>query len=303
MTWLTAPDAERPAGERMAALWSRPSILRMPGAPHPLAGMMARRAGFEALYVSGGATSSLLGLPDLGLMTLEELCFFTRAIARATALPLLVDADTGFGGVLNVMRTVRELEAAGAGAVQSEDQVLPKKCGHLNDKKLATPEEMAERIAAARKARRHIRIMARTDAVAQEGLDAAIARAKLYVAAGADAIFPEALTSEKMFRRFAAEIDVPLLANMTEFGRTPMFTADQFEAFGFRIVIWPATAMRASARAEEEVYTTLARDGSIAAMLPRLQSRGELYDTLGYYDYEALDSSVMASRLPPIPGA
>lgn len=302
MTWLLDTDEHLPAGERLAALWSRPRILPMPGAPHALASLIAKRAGFEALYLSGGASSALLGLPDLGITTLEELVFLTRALVRATGLPVLVDADTGFGGTLNVIRTVRELEAAGAGGVQIEDQHLPKKCGHLNDKKLAEPEEMAERIAAARRARRHIRIMARTDAVAQEGIEAAIARAKLYVRAGADAIFPEALTSEAMFRRFADEIKVPLLANMTEFGRTPQFTAEQFETFGFRIVIWPATALRAAARVLEEVYGTLARDGSIAAMLPRLQTRAELYDVLRYSEYEALDGSLIASRLPEAPG-
>ncbi|MBB3900161.1 methylisocitrate lyase [Roseococcus suduntuyensis] len=298
MTWLLEPEREVPAGLRMAELWARPGILRMPGAPHPMGGILAKRAGFEALYISGGATSSLLGLPDLGLVSLEELCFFTRATVRATGLPVLVDADTGFGPPLNVMRTVRELEAAGAGAVQIEDQHQPKKCGHLNDKKLCAPEEMAERIAAARRARRHIRIMARTDAVAQEGIEAAIARAQLYVRAGADAIFPEALAREEDFRRFAAALDVPLLANMTEFGRTPMFTADQFEAWGFRIVIWPATAFRAEAATLTEVYATLARDGSIAAMLPRLQTRAQLYEVLGYSEHEALDGSLVASRLP-----
>jgi methylisocitrate lyase len=301
VTWLLDAAEPQPAGERLAALWSRPQILRMPGAPFPLAGLIAKRTGFEALYLSGGATSALLGLPDLGLTTLEELVFLTRALVRATALPVLVDADTGFGGALNVMRTVRELEAAGAGGVQIEDQHLPKKCGHLNDKKLAEPEEMAERIAAARRARRHIRIVARTDAVAQEGIEAAIARARLYVRAGADAIFPEALTSAEMFRRFAAELDVPLLANMTEFGRTPQFTAEQLEAFGFRIVIWPATALRAAARVLEEVYGTLARDGSIAAILPHLQTRAELYDVLRYSEYETLDGSLVASRLPQAP--
>ncbi len=298
MTWLLSPEPEVPAGLRMAELWARPCILRMPGAPHPMGGLLAKRAGFEALYISGGATSSLLGMPDLGLVSLEELCFFTRATVRATGLPVLVDADTGFGGPLNVMRTVRELEAAGAGAVQIEDQHQPKKCGHLNDKKLCSAEEMAERIAAARRARRHIRIMARTDALAQEGIEAAIARAQLYVRAGADAIFPEALTSEAEFRRFAAALDVPLLANMTEFGRTPLFTAAQFEAWGFRIVIWPATAFRAEAATLTEVYATLARDGSIEAMLPRLQTRAALYETLGYSDHEALDGSLVASRLP-----
>jgi methylisocitrate lyase len=298
MTWLVEPADPRPPGEVLAELWARPQILRMPGAHHPLAGIIAKRAGFEALYVSGGALSSMLGLPDLGIITLEELCFFTRALYRATSLPLLVDADTGYGEALNVMRTVRELEQAGAAAVQIEDQVLPKKCGHLNDKKLATPEEMAAKIAAARRARRHLRIMARTDAVASEGMDAAIARAQLYLQAGADAIFPEALTSEAMFREFARAVDAPLLANMTEFGRTPHFTAEQFESFGFKTVIWPATSLRAAAKTLEELYGAIAATGSAESFLPRVQTRATLYDEIRYFDYEALDRSLVASALP-----
>ncbi len=253
-------------------------MLRMPGAHHPLAGVIARRAGFEALYLSGGALSSMLALPDLGIITLEELCFFTRMLYRATRLPIVVDADTGYGEVLNVMRTVRELEDAGAAANQIEDQILPKKCGHLNDKKLAGVDDMAAKVAAAKRARRSLRIIARTDAVAQEGIEAGINRAKRYVEAGADAIFPEALISEDMYRRFAREVKVPLLANMTEFGRTPFYTARQFEDFGFKMVIWPATSLRAAGKMLEELYATIARDGSAEAFLPRLMTRAQNYD-------------------------
>jgi methylisocitrate lyase len=299
MTWLVSNKDPSAPGERMAALWQRPEILRMPGAHHAYAGLLAKRAGFEALYLSGGALSSILGLPDLGIMTLEEVCFFVRSIHRATDLPILVDGDTGYGEVLNVVRLVRELEDAGAAAVQIEDQILPKKCGHLNDKKLATPHDMAAKIAAARKARRHLRIVARTDAVAQEGIEAAISRARLYLDAGADAIFPEALTSEEMFRGFARAVDAPLLANMTEFGRTPFFTADQFQDFGFKMVIWPATSMRVAAKALDELYKTLARDGTVETYLPRLSTRAEVYDVFRYSDYEALDSTIAQSVVPP----
>jgi methylisocitrate lyase len=270
----------------------------MPGAHHAMAGILAKKAGFEALFVSGSAVASTLGLPDLGIITLDELCLFTRSIFRATDLPLLVDADTGYGEVMNVMRTVRELESAGAAAIQIEDQILHKKCGHLNDKKLAPAEDMAAKISAACRARRHVRIMARTDAVTQEGIESAIARAQLYVKAGADAIFAEALTSEAMFRQFTAAIKVPLLANMTEFGRTPYFTADQFQAFGCKIVIWPATAFRAEVKTLTELYATLAREGSAESFVSRLQTRAELYDALHYYEYEALDSSLVRSVLP-----
>lgn len=283
----------------MAELWRRPQILRMPGAHHAMAGIIAKNAGFEALYVSGSAVASTLGLPDLGLITMEELCFFVRSIHRATDLPLLVDADTGYGEALNVIRLIHELEAAGAAAVQIEDQIMPKKCGHLNDKKLASPESMAAKISAARKVRKHIRIVARTDAVADEGIEAGIRRAKLYIEAGADAIFAEALTSEAMFRRFAGEIGVPLLANMTEFGRTPYFTAEQFESFGFKMVIWPATSLRASAKALGELYGTIAHHGSAETFLPKLATRAEIYEALRYHDYEELDGTIAKSVLPP----
>jgi methylisocitrate lyase len=239
-----------------------------------------------------------LGLADLGILGLDELCFFTRAIVRAAGLPLVVDADTGFGGVLNVMRTVRELEDAGAAALQLEDQVLPKKCGHLNDKRLIAPDEMAARVDAARRARRHLRIIARTDAAGVEGFKSALERAQLYLKAGADAIFPEALTSAEMFRDFACQLSALLLANMTEFGRTPYFSAQQFEEFGYKMVIWPVSSLRVAAKAIEDLYATLARDGSAVAKLDRMQTRADLYETIGYEQYESLDASIARSILP-----
>lgn len=284
----------------MAELCARPRILRIPGAHSALAGVIAKRTGFETLYLSGAAVSATLALPDLGIITSDELCFFVRSIFRATNLPILVDADTGYGEALNVMRLVRELEDAGAAAIQIEDQILPKKCGHLNDKKLASADDMAAKITAARRARRNLRIVARTDAVGQEGIEAGIARAKRYLEAGADAIFPEALISEDMFQQFAKAVKAPLLANMTEFGRTPYFTADQFENFGFKMVIWPTSSMRAEAKTLEELYATIARDGSTKAFLPRLHTRAELYETIRYHDYEAMDSTILKSTLPKI---
>jgi len=302
MTWLTKDTRSAvPAGDRLAELWRRPEILAIPGTHNALAAILAERAGFKVIYLSGAALSASLGIADLGLIGIDEMRFFTRAIGRATDLPLIVDVDTGFGGVLNVMRTVREMEEAGAAAIQIEDQVLPKKCGHLNDKNLVTPDEMAARIQAARRARQHLRIIARTDAVATEGIDAAIARARIYLAAGADAIFPEALTDEAMYRRFAAAIDAPLLANMTEFGRTPQFTAKQYEEFGFKMVIWPVSSLRVAAKAVEDLYANLAREGSAVAMLDRMQTRVELYDAIGYFDYEALDASIATSIVPRDP--
>lgn len=299
MNWLNHTSETAPPGDRLAQLWRGPAILKIPGAHHALAGLLAKRAGFHALYLSGAALSASLGLADLGIIGLDELCLFTRMISRATGLPLIVDGDTGFGGMLNVMRTVRELEDAGAAAIQIEDQQLPKKCGHLSDKRLVPPGEMAARIAAAVRARRHLRIIARTDAAAGEGLEAAIARARIYREAGADAIFPEALTTAEMFTAFAHAIDVPLLANMTEFGRTPYFTAAQFQAFGFNMVIWPVSSLRVAAKAIGDLYESLMRSGTAEPLLERMQTRAQLYETIGYEDYEALDQSIARSTVPP----
>jgi len=249
MVYLTGSEAaSASAGERFRALLGRPEILQMPGAHNGLAALQARAAGFEALYLSGAGMSASMGLPDLGIITIEEVCFFIRQVSRSAGLPVLVDGDTGYGEVLNAMHMVRSFEDAGAAAVHLEDQVLPKKCGHLNDKKLAAPDDMAAKIAAAVKARRHLHIIARTDAVASEGMDGAVARALRYLDAGADAIFPEALHDREMFREFARRVPAPLLANMSEFGRTPFFTAREFEEMGYKMVIWPVSALRMAAK-------------------------------------------------------
>ncbi len=298
MTYLVAADLpDAPAGERLRALLARGGIVQMPGAHNGLAALQAKAAGFEALYLSGGAMSASMGLPDLGVITVDDVCFFVRQVARA-GLPVLVDGDTGYGEALNVMHMVRSFEEAGAAAVHIEDQLLPKKCGHLNDKKLADPHDMAAKLAAARKARRHLYIIARTDAAASEGMDGAVARAKLYLQAGADAIFPEALTTAEMFREFAARIDAPLLANMTEFGRTPFFTAAEFAAMGYRMVIWPVSSLRIAARAQAELYAAIRRDGGAHKLIDRMQTRSELYETIGYHDYEALDASIVTTVVP-----
>jgi methylisocitrate lyase len=265
-----------------------------------MAAIQARRAGFEGLYLSGAAMTASMGIPDLGMITVDEVCFFVRQVVRASGLPLLVDGDTGYGEALNVMHMVRSFEDAGAGAVHIEDQLLPKKCGHLNDKKLADAHDMAAKVAAARRARRHLYVIARTDAAASEGMDGAVARAKLYLEAGADAIFPEAMTSAEMFREFASRVKAPLLANMTEFGRTPFFTASEFEAMGYAMVIWPVSSMRVSAKASADLYAAIARDGGTQAMLERMQTRAELYDTIGLHDYEALDASIVKTVLPTV---
>jgi methylisocitrate lyase len=300
MPYLVASDlSSEPAGQRFRALIERGGIVRLPGAHNGMAGIQARMAGFEGLYLSGAAMTASMGIPDLGMITVDEVAFFIRQIARASGLPLLVDGDTGYGEALNVMHMVRVFEEAGAGAVHIEDQLLPKKCGHLNDKKLADAHDMAAKVAAAAKARRHLYVIARTDAAASEGIDGAVARARLYLEAGADAIFPEALTTAEMFREFARRVPgVPLLANMTEFGRTPFFTASEFEEMGYRMVIWPVSSLRVANKAQEKLYAALARDGGTHAMVDQMQTRTELYKTIGLADYEALDASIVATITP-----
>ncbi|MGO4673625.1 methylisocitrate lyase [Bosea sp. 2YAB26] len=300
MPYLVASDCpSQPAGERFRALVGQGGILRLPGSHNGMAALQAKAAGFEALYLSGAAMTASMGLPDLGIITVDEVAFFIRQVARASGLPVLVDGDTGYGEALNVMNMVRAFEDAGAGAVHIEDQLLPKKCGHLNDKKLADAHDMAAKVAAAVKARRHLYVIARTDAAASEGMEGAVARAKLYLEAGADAIFPEALTTAEMFREFARRVPgVPLLANMTEFGRTPFFTASEFEAMGYRMVIWPVSSLRVANKAQERLYAALARDGGTHGMVEQMQTRAELYATIGLHDYEALDASIVATITP-----
>ena len=299
MTYLVGTDLPtEPAGQRFRALVDRGGIVQMPGTHNGMAALQAKAAGFDAIYLSGAAMTASMGLPDLGIITVDEVAFFVRQVARA-GLPVLVDGDTGFGEALNVMHMVRTFEDAGAAAVHIEDQLLPKKCGHLNDKKLADAHDMAAKVAAAAKARRHLYLIARTDAAASEGLEGAVARAKLFVEAGADAIFPEALTSAEMFRAFAEQMPgVPLLANMTEFGRTPFFTAAEFEAMGYRMVIWPVSSLRVANKAQEKIYATIRRDGGTKAMLDEMQTRAELYDLIGLNEFEALDASIVKSVVP-----
>ena len=300
MTYLIATDLPTgTAGDRFRALLSRPGILRMPGAHNGMAGLQAKAAGFDALYLSGAAMTASMGIPDLGMITVDEVAFFVRQIVRATGLPLLVDGDTGYGEALNVMHMVRTFEDAGAGAVHIEDQLLPKKCGHLNDKKLADAHDMAAKVAAAARARRHLFIIARTDAAASEGMDGAVSRAKLYMEAGADAIFPEALNTAEMFREFARRMPgVKLLANMTEFGRTPFFTDAEFQEMGYAMVIWPVSSMRVASKAQEDLYAAIARDGGTMKMIDRMQTRAELYATIGLHAYEALDASIVQTIVP-----
>lgn len=300
MPYLVADDLPtESAGKRFRAALARPGIWQLPGAHNGQAAKQAKLAGFDGLYLSGAAMTASMGLPDLGIITVDEVAFFIRQIARSSGLPLLVDGDTGYGEVLNVMHMVRTFEDAGAGAVHLEDQILPKKCGHLNGKNLVPALDMAVKVAAAKKASRDIVIMARTDAAGVEGFDAAVDRAKMYVDAGADAIFPEALNTREMFEKFARALpDVPLLANMTEFGKTPFYTAKEFEEMGYKMVIWPVSSLRAANKAQAELYASIADNGGTHKYVDRMQTRQELYDVIGLHDFEELDASIIKTVVP-----
>lgn len=297
MSWLVRSEEAHPTSQLRSLLASDQGIIQIPGAHDAMAALLAKEQGFDTLYLSGAAFSASLGLPDLGLITLTELAMRSREITRATGLPLLVDIDTGFGSVLNVTRIIQELLDARVAAIQMEDQDLPKKCGHLNGKKLVSTEDMVQKILAARKASADIVIVARTDAKSVEGFDAAVERAKAYIKAGADAIFPEALQTEEEFKQFAKEVDAPLLANMTEFGQTPYFSAQQFEEWGYKMVIYPVTSLRIASKAIQNVYSLIKETGSQKDALHQMQTRKELYETIKYFEYEDLDTTISKTIL------
>jgi len=274
-------------------------LLRFPGAFSPLVAMAIQRHGFDGIYISGAALSADLGLPDIGLTTLSEVAARGGAIARPTDLPALIDADTGFGEALNVARTIQALEDAGLCGCHLEDQLNPKRCGHLDGKSLVATQAMVEKIRGAVGTRRdkNFLIMARTDARAAEGLNGAIARAKAYVDAGADAIFPEALTDEGEFEKFRKAIKVPLLANMTEFGKSKLLTARQLSDLGINIVIYPVTTLRLAMKAIERGLATITKEGGQASLLQEMQTRAELYELLRYEDYAKFDKDVFNFKL------
>lgn len=298
MVWIVdQPSSQAELAERFRQLMTAPDILQIPGAHDAMAALVAKQAGFSALYLSGAAYTASLGLPDLGVITSAEVAQRAREIVRATDLPLLVDIDTGFGGVLNVARTAREMWEAGVAAVQLEDQQLPKKCGHLNGKKLVSKEEMVQKIRTIKKAAPSLVIVARTDARAVVGLESAIERAKAYVEAGADAIFPEALQSKAEFHLFAQLIPIPLLANMTEFGKTPYYTAEEFADMGYQMVIYPVTSLRVAAKAYERIFQLIKEQGTQKDGLDDMQTRSELYSTISYFKFEGLDQEIAKTLL------
>lgn len=288
------PAKNRPRDPRevMRRLLSGRKTLAVPGVFNASTALLAERSGFECLYLSGAALSNSMGLPDLGVTTLSEVAGATGAIASAVpSLPLIVDADTGFGETVNVARTVRDLERAGAAAVQLEDQVMPKRCGHLGGKELAEPEAMAKRLIAARGAvRSGLVLVARTDAAEREGVDGAVERARLYRRAGADVIFPEALRSKSEFSEFAKKVDGPLLANMTEFGKTPYISVSEFSRLGaYKLVIFPVTTFRAAMWAVRRALEELSGSGTQMRLLETMMTRDEFNELIGYSSMESAD--------------
>ena len=290
------------AGARFRAAVAAERPLQVPGAICAYHAILAERSGFKAIYLSGGGVGAgTRGLPDLGISNLDDVLTDVRRITDVCTLPLLVDVDTGFGAsAFNIARTVKSLIKFGAGAMHIEDQVGAKRCGHRPGKELVSQQEMVDRIKAAADARTDADfvIMARTDALAVEGLDAAIARARACVEAGADMIFPEAITELAMYRQFADAVGVPILANLTEFGQTPLYTVDEIAGAGVAIALYPLSAFRAMNQAALNVYQALRRDGTQKNVVATMQTRADLYDFLGYHAYEQKLDRLFASRKP-----
>jgi methylisocitrate lyase len=294
---MTTPTEKR---RRLREGLASGRLQRLPGAFSPLAAKAVADHGFDGVYVSGAALAADLALPDIGLTTLTEVAGRGGQIARATDLPTLIDADTGFGEVSNVARTIRSFEDAGLAGCHLEDQVNPKRCGHLDGKQVVPAREMVRRVAAAVKARTDpdFVVCARTDARAVEGLDAAIDRAKAYVDAGADMVFPEAMRDEAEFEAFRNAVDVPLLANMTEFGSSPNLTARQLEDLGYNLVIWPVSSLRAAMGAVDELFSTLKSEGTQVSLVDRMQTRARLYDLVDYASYNEFDQELFNFVIP-----
>lgn len=282
---------KKSAGKLLREAIAEESPLQVIGTINANHALLAQRAGYRAIYLSGGGVAAgSLGLPDLGITTLEDVLIDVRRIVNVCKVPLLVDIDTGFGpSAFNIARTITSLIAAGAAGVHMEDQVGAKRCGHRPNKEIVSKEEMVDRVKAAVDARGddEFVIMARTDAIAVEGMDAAIERVQAYVAAGADAIFPEAIRDLESYRRFTAAVKVPVLANITEFGLTPLFTVEELRSAGVAMALYPLSAFRAMNKAAENVYEAIRRDGTQKNVIDTMQTRDELYQRINYYEYES----------------
>lgn len=288
--------------EKRADLWAKLNsgkLLRFPGSYSPMVSMLIEQKGFDGIYISGAVLANDLGLPDIGMTTLTEVAGRGRQIARTTNLPSIIDIDTGFGEPMSVVRTVQELEELGLAGCHLEDQVNPKRCGHLDNKQLVSTEEMCKKVKAAADGKRdkNFLIIARTDARASEGLEAAIERAKAYVDAGAEMIFPEAMGNEAEFEAFRKAIKVPLLANMTEFGKSKLLDAKQLENLGYNMVIYPVTTVRLAMKAVEDGLDHILAKGSQEAILDKMQHRKRLYEVLKYEDYNQFDQNIFNFKL------
>ena len=297
---MTTPVSHSP-GARLRAAIEEERPLQVAGAINAYAALLAASAGFRALYLSGaGGANASYGWPDLAITSLNDVLEDVRRVSAATPLPLLVDADTGWGNAFSVSRTVREMIRAGAAGIHIEDQATAKRCGHRPNKEIVGTAEMCDRLKAACDGRTDpdFVLMARTDAAASEGVDAAIERACRYREAGADMIFAEAVTTLDEYRRFVAAVGAPVLANITEFGKTPLFTVEELREAGVRLVLYPLSAFRAMNAAALEVYRTLRRDGTQAAVLPKMQTRAELYGFLNYHAYEDQLDALRGNSVP-----
>ncbi|MBX2845361.1 MAG: methylisocitrate lyase [Saprospiraceae bacterium] len=274
-------------------------LLQFPGAYNPLVALLVEQLGFPGIYVSGGVMANTLGLPDIGMTTLTEVTQMAANIAKVSALPTIMDIDTGFGEIMNAARTIKEIEYAGLAGCHMEDQVSIKRCGHLDNKTLIPTEDMVQKVRAAAdaKADPNFLLIARTDAAGVEGLDAAIHRAKAYVDAGADMIFPEAMRTESDFEAFRKAIDVPLLANMTEFGKSKLLTKTQLENLGYNLVIYPVTTQRLAMGAVERGLQAILEHGTQESVVPEMQTRARLYEVVNYEAYNALDQSIFNFEL------
>ena len=279
-------------GKRLKSLIDNNQYVLTPGVFSPLIAMMAEKKGFKSLYFSGAAFSAMKGVPDIGIFTFQELFDAVIEITKMSNLPLIVDVDTGFGEVINVTRTVSDLESIGVAAIQIEDQLFPKRCGHLEGKEIIESNEFAKKIYAAKSVSKDMLVIARTDAKAVEGIDSAIERAKLYKDAGADIIFPEALETEEEFKFFAESVNGDMLANMTEFGKTPYYPAEKFADMGYKIIIYPVSGLRTALNAISALFDEIMETGSQVKFVEEMLTRKDLYNLINYDSYVKMDKSL-----------
>ena len=280
------------SGKRLKSLIDDNQYVLTPGVFSPLIAMMAEKKGFKSLYFSGAAFSAMKGIPDIGIFTFQELFDAVIEITKMSNLPLIVDVDTGFGEVINVTRTVSDLESIGVAAIQIEDQLFPKRCGHLEGKEIIEANEFAKKIYAAKSVSKDMLVIARTDAKAVEGIDSAIERAKLYKDAGADIIFPEALETEEEFKFFAESVNGEMLANMTEFGKTPYYPAEKFADMGYKIIIYPVSSLRIALNAISDLFDEIMKTGTQVKFVEDMLTRKDLYNLINYDSYVKMDESL-----------